>query len=292
MMTIGEIVLWFLHTSHDVKQYLITLLPYLTPSHISQVSLTYSKLYYTAIKSYLLAINLDKEAVLSLQIGVALGVCILTFLIMYPGEPFDYTKLDGGRGPNSVSSDVTSSSPDVTSSVTSKPSSPNEKNKKNKKKPSSTSSSSSVASTIKEDSQMSLDWPTSKIASKMKKAQKIFGLTDSQLSLAIENAKLESLGQKASYNDVNYKAEGDGLTLSQKVDVVVYVCLFLALFYFVRRDFGGEIYYLTMYVNVLFITWHKCIIKKIVRKRDFLTLSFESNSECGSKFQELFPKRS
>mmetsp|Transcript_3553 Transcript_3553/g.6685 ORF Transcript_3553/g.6685 Transcript_3553/m.6685 type:complete len:274 (+) Transcript_3553:277-1098(+) len=237
-MTIGEIVLWFLHTSRDVKQYLITLLPYLTPSHISQVSLTYTKLYYTAIKSYLLAINLDKEAVLSLQIGVALGVCILTFLIMYPGEPFDYTKLDGGRGPSVVSSDVTSSSSNVTASVTSKPSSPPKKSRKKSKKPPAVVVA--VASTIEEDSQMSLDWPTSKIASKMKKAQKIFGLTDEQLELAIENAKLESRGQKASYNDVNYKAEGDGLSLSQKVDVVVYVGLFLALFYFVRRDFGAS----------------------------------------------------
>ena len=70
--------------------------------------------------------------------------------------------------------------------------------------------------------------------------QKLFGLSDEQMNLAIENARKEDAGEKITRNDVNAQADGDGFSLSQKVDVFVYASLFAALLYFGSRDFGNS----------------------------------------------------
>ena len=70
----------------------------------------------------------------------------------------------------------------------------------------------------------------------MTKMQKILGLTDAQLAEAIEAAKKENAG----YDPNEVGVDNGVMSLSQKVDVVVYTCLFLALIYFTRRDFGPQ----------------------------------------------------
>ncbi|GMI06952.1 hypothetical protein TrLO_g13186 [Triparma laevis f. longispina] len=241
-MTIGECVLYVMYTYRDAKAYFVSL--DLSPDTLKE----YAVGKYEAIEGYVKSIDVDEDAKLSLQIGIALGIALLTFLIMFPGEPFDYTKLDGGKG--TAEKEAKKEKGEKSSK---------KKKKKGKKEPEPSSSPSSkpspelsateikdrdnttkVTHEIDQDEQMSLDWDTQKIASKMKKAQKMFGLSDEQLALAIENAKKESRGEKLAANDVNFKAEGDGLSLSQKVDVVVYLGLFAALFYFTRRDFGAS----------------------------------------------------
>ena len=42
---------------------------------------------YVQLKQYFATIQIDDDVLYSLYIGITLGVCIVTFLIMYPGEP-------------------------------------------------------------------------------------------------------------------------------------------------------------------------------------------------------------
>ena len=85
---------------------------------------------------------------------------------------------------------------------------------------------------------LSLDLSTEEIMARTSKVQKVFGLSDSQMALAVENAKKESRGVKISENDVSFGS--DGFSASQKVDMIVYAGLFAALIYFANRDFGAD----------------------------------------------------
>ena len=49
---------------------------------------------YVQLKQYFATIQIDDDVLYSLYIGITLGVCIVTFLIMYPGEPIaDFQKV-------------------------------------------------------------------------------------------------------------------------------------------------------------------------------------------------------
>ncbi len=164
---------------------------------------------YSALAAYLGNLAIDDDAKLALQVGVALGVVVLTLLLMFPGEPFDYTKLDGGAAEREESAE--------------------------RKR---LESVSGVTKQISADKALDMEWPAEKIAAKTAKLQKLFGLTDEQMAQAISDAKAEFKGEKVAANDVNARAEGDSISLSQKVDFIVYATLIGLAIYFMRRDHG------------------------------------------------------
>ena len=202
-------------------------------------------------RDYLGSVPMDEEAVMACQIGLAVGLCVMTFLVMFPGEPFDYTKLDGGKGEGGEHEVITPKTTKPGAIVTEEETELAEKDKIAAKadseavseltaqitKASKQPKSKDPKSTKEE---LSMEWDDAKIIKKFSRVQKVFALSDEQMKLAIDNARREAAGQKVSMNDVNNTADGDGFSLSQKVDVVVYVSLILAFIYFARRDFGGE----------------------------------------------------
>eukprot|EP00518_Triparma_eleuthera_P010705 CAMPEP_0182488272 /NCGR_PEP_ID=MMETSP1319-20130603/48327_1 /TAXON_ID=172717 /ORGANISM="Bolidomonas pacifica, Strain RCC208" /LENGTH=282 /DNA_ID=CAMNT_0024690399 /DNA_START=206 /DNA_END=1054 /DNA_ORIENTATION=+ len=195
-------------------------------------------------RDYIMSVDLSDDAKLSLQIGCALGVCVVTFLVMYPGEPFDYSKVDGGKEPKKQKKGQKKKdgSEKIVRQRTfrkkaGKKDGADQEVEEEGEEGEGDKAPSSVKEKLAADPALSLSWPTSKIASKMSKMQKILGLTDEQLREAIEAAKREDAGYDP--NEVGGGDEGT-MSLSQKVDVVVYACLFLALIYFGRRDFGPQ----------------------------------------------------
>ena len=217
-------------------------LPY---RHLPEITLA----YYNSLPP------LQDDTKTALQIGVTLGACVCSFLAFFPGEPFDYTKLDGGRGDGEANEE------DRTPL--------NNKNKKKKKKKrgenlivnelNSTDANDNDNDNDNDNNNddndkdkaeaepvLSLDWDTAKIMAKTSKMQKLFGLDDNQMNQAIKNAKLEAEGEKITMNRVR---QGDAYdsnnpdneySLSQKVDFIVYGTLFSLFCYFMNRDFGPQ----------------------------------------------------
>lgn len=164
-------------------------------------------------RDYIMSVDLSDDAKLSLQIGCALGVCVVTFLVMYPGEPFDYSKVDGGKEPKKQKKGRGKKGGKKGKKAGKKDGADQEvegegEEGEGDKAP------SSVKEKLAADPALSLSWPTSKIASKMSKMQKILGLTDEQLREAIEAAKREDAGYDP--NEVGGGDEGT-MSLSQKV---------------------------------------------------------------------------
>ncbi|GMI24040.1 hypothetical protein TeGR_g12074 [Tetraparma gracilis] len=189
---------------------------------------------YEATRDYVTSVPIDDDHKQALSMGLGLGLAIAITLTMFPGEPFDYTKLDGGKEEGTPVDKEDEAAIDDSAT-------PEEKEAAEKRKVASKTSKEAVAEISKQikkapDGQLSMDWDEARILKKMKRVQKIFGLTDEQMFQAIANAKKEHAGQKVTMNDVNAQADGDGFSLSQKVDVFVYAALILAFFYFVRRD--------------------------------------------------------
>ena len=221
----------------------------------------------SALKASLSKVIIGDDAMLSMQIGLAFGIVIVSLLIMFPGEPFDYTKLDGGKGEAEAKLKKQDGAP-KSSSSSSAPSSPSKHSKKSTSKdaapaaaPTSSSASDSnstttapsssppsISSSLISEPALDLSWDVDRIMQKTKKLQKLFFLTDDQMSSAIKSAQLESAGQSADANLVSSSEEGDGLSLSAKVDIVVYTTLICAIIYFVRRDFGmGAVRFMIRY---------------------------------------------
>mmetsp|Transcript_21325 Transcript_21325/g.48437 ORF Transcript_21325/g.48437 Transcript_21325/m.48437 type:complete len:88 (+) Transcript_21325:45-308(+) len=67
----------------------------------------------------------------------------------------------------------------------------------------------------------------------MKKVQKVLGLDDDAMRRAIEEAR-------ANANEASYGVEpcGNGLSITQYVNILVYLLLISVFFYFANRDYG------------------------------------------------------
>ncbi|GMI21197.1 hypothetical protein TrRE_jg4484, partial [Triparma retinervis] len=162
------------------------------------------------------------------------GVGIVGYLVAYPGEPFDYQLIDGGRGEGS-------SPPSGEKDDRGKGAgSPVKKSAADVARKEANLLASEVNPPAPPGQQLSLDMPTDKIMSKTSKVQKLFGLTDAQMRQAVENAKSESRGQAIDLNRVGASGD-DGMSLNQKVDIFVYAMLFGALAYFSTRDGGKSV---------------------------------------------------
>ena len=196
------------------------------------------KTLYFQIFQYLNSVNVSDDAKLSLQVGVALGIGVIGFLIIFPGEPFDYTLLDGGvkkEGEEDCGKEGTGNSVNG-----------NKKEKKMGKKdagkapPAAEKPEAPTASDkIQQEPALDLSWSTEKIMKKTSKIQKLFMLSNEQMSEAIENAKLENTGVNPNkVTGGGGAGSGDEVSLGAKVDMFVYTTLIVLFAYFAYRDFG------------------------------------------------------
>ena len=199
-----------------------------TPPHL--VPLELGKASASSLLSYLSSIDVDPDTVLALRIGLVAGIGVVALLAAFPGEPFDYTKLDGGVQETSEVKQKKKREEEESSS------------KEDGKKPTSEEEQKRQAVNEKlraeaEKAALSLDWETDKIIKKTAKLQKLFRLSDEDMRTAIENAKLENAGQQIKSNDVD---NGDArMSISAKVDFVVYSTLIILMIYFFKRDYGA-----------------------------------------------------
>ncbi|GMI24662.1 hypothetical protein TrCOL_g10371 [Triparma columacea] len=218
-------------TYHQIIQFLSTLQ--------LQTVIQYIQTIYESCKTYILDTELDEDAKLSLKIGLTAGVGIVGYLMAYPGEPFDYTLIDGGRGDKNAEDTPTSEPP----SADGDRKKGGKKGKKDNKKKDVNLIAAEANPPSKDGAKgpLSLEMETSDIMKKTSKVQKMFGLSDSQMRQAVENAKLESLGESINLNRVGSGPSDGSMSLSQKVDVFVYMSLFGALVYFSMRDGGGSV---------------------------------------------------
>jgi len=239
-------------------------------------------------------LNLEEDTKKALVIGLCCGVGVLSFLLFFPGEPFDYSKVDGGQrkkekrknrpknksGRNLIIEEIEKSE---------KARRGENANTKARTESAETERETESEQGTRAEPVLDINWDVERIKSKTKKMQKLFRLTDEQMTEVILSAKQvcgagqsakrdlassvfvllndevlcvflvinvpnlfhsiisnnsrpqEAADEERIANEVGGEGSDNSYSLSQKVDVMVYSCLFALLIYFLQRDFGPQL---------------------------------------------------
>eukprot|EP00640_Fibrocapsa_japonica_P002544 CAMPEP_0113944288 /NCGR_PEP_ID=MMETSP1339-20121228/32763_1 /TAXON_ID=94617 /ORGANISM="Fibrocapsa japonica" /LENGTH=256 /DNA_ID=CAMNT_0000949443 /DNA_START=42 /DNA_END=812 /DNA_ORIENTATION=+ /assembly_acc=CAM_ASM_000762 len=190
------------------------------------------QILFFRLKGYLSSLQVREDTIWSLVIGIVLGIAVIVFLVLNPGEPFDYSKRDGGQPHPEKKTKET----DVNSASVKKD---KDKDKKQEKEES-------------EKKQGPLKFSEEAILKRTGRWSKALGLTEEQVRGIVKdtNAEIEAthaaeVAGKPLPESNNVNIRSDGLSLSRIVDIVVLGGGLLVALYFMNKEYNGAV------VNVL-----------------------------------------
>lgn len=196
---------------------------------------------------YLRSVELREDTVTSIYAGIGLGVGIIVFLSIFPGEPFDYntgTVPPDPRGRKDVADPASFPESEAAGFSTSVAGSTGKKNGLRNRKE---NAAGTEIEMLKRDAdpdrrrseELTVEDPFSdNVIEKSRKLAKIFNLDDEQFEKAVTDAKQQ-------YRDGKSGSDSSG-EITAFMNLIIPVALAAALFYVLNRDYGGAgTYWLT-----------------------------------------------
>mmetsp|Transcript_6877 Transcript_6877/g.12132 ORF Transcript_6877/g.12132 Transcript_6877/m.12132 type:complete len:255 (-) Transcript_6877:144-908(-) len=183
------------------------------------------QVYLVQFWDYLRSIDYKNDTFIALAVGLVAGISILVFLAYNPGEPFDYTKEDGGKSQREkIRAKIRAEKEEAK----------RDKVKDGENQPEELKNETKASEDMAQSQKRMQELDEEEFLRKGEKFQKMFGLSEEQMRQAVRDANTEIRTGKTP-------ADFERRSWVRTFDTVVILGGIGAFLYFANRDYDGVV---------------------------------------------------